>query len=106
MVLQEELSKDGKTCDVFQCDLLNAENVKKFSQDLVGRFGIIDTLVLNASSAIDDTDLLNTQTARINESIAMNLISSLSLIQDFMPGMKKQGWGRIIGVSSDVVLIL
>jgi len=103
MVLQEELSKDGKICDVFQCDLLNAENVEKFSQDLVGRFGIIDTLVLNASSAIDDTDLLNTQSARINETIAMNLISSLSLIQDFMPGMKKQGWGRIIGVSSDVV---
>jgi 3-oxoacyl-[acyl-carrier protein] reductase len=103
MVLQEELSKDGKICDVFQCDLLNTENVKKFSQDLVGRFGIIDTLVLNASTAIDDTDLLNTQSARIDESIAMNLISSLSLIQDFMPGMKKQGWGRIVGVSSDIV---
>jgi 3-oxoacyl-[acyl-carrier protein] reductase len=103
MVLQEELSKDGKICDVFQCDLLNVENVKKFSQDLVGRFGIIDTLVLNASSAIEQTDLLNTQSARINETIAMNLVSSLSLIQDFIPGMKKQGWGRIVGVSSDVV---
>lgn len=103
IVLQEELSKDGKACDVFQCDLLNAENVKKFSQDLVGRYGIIDTLVLNASSTIDDTDLLNTEAAKINESIAMNLISSLTLIQDFLPGMKKQGWGRIIGVSSDVV---
>ena len=103
MVLQEELSKDGKICDVFQCDLLNVENVKKFSQDLVGRFGIIDTLVLNASSAIEQTDLLNTQSVRINETIAMNLVSSLSLIQDFIPGMKKQGWGRIVGVSSDVV---
>ena len=102
-LLQEELSKDGKICDVFQCDLLNVENVKKFSQDLVGRFGIIDTLVLNASSAIDNTDLLNIQSARINETIAMNLISSLSLIQDFMPGMKRQGWGRIVGVSSDAV---
>jgi len=102
-VLQEELSKDGNICDVFQCDLLNVENLKKFSQDLLGRFGIIDTLVLNASTAIDDTDLLKTQIARVNESITMNLFSSLSLIQDFMPGMKKQNWGRIIGVSSDVV---
>jgi 3-oxoacyl-[acyl-carrier protein] reductase len=103
MALQDELSRDGRICDVFQCDLLNVENVKKFSQDLLGRFGTIDTVVLNASSAIDDTDLLDTQSTRINESIAMNLISSLALIQDFLPGMKDQGWGRIIGVSSDVV---
>lgn len=102
-VLQNELSKDGKSCDVFQCDLSNMENVKKFSRDLVGRFGILDTLVLNASPSINNTDLLNTQASIINESLVMNLYSSLSLIQDFMPGMIKQGWGRIVGVSSEVV---
>jgi 3-oxoacyl-[acyl-carrier protein] reductase len=103
LALQEEIVNTGGECDVFQCDLSNIENVKKFAADIVGRFGVVDTLILNASGNIDQTDILSTQVLNINESLAINLLSSLTLIQEFVPGMVEQNWGRIIGVSSDAV---
>ena len=103
LALQEEIVNTGGECDVFQCDLSNIENVKKFAADIVGRFGVVDTLILNASGNIDQTDILSTQVLNINESLSINLLSSLTLIQQFVPGMIEQNSGRIIGVSSDAV---
>jgi len=103
LALQEEIVNAGGECDVFQCDLSNIENVKKFAADIVGRFGVVDTLILNASGNIDQTDILSTQVLNINESLSINLLSSLTLIQQFVPGMIEQNSGRIIGVSSDAV---
>jgi 3-oxoacyl-[acyl-carrier protein] reductase len=101
LLLQEELIQAGGACDVFQCDLSNIDRTKKFANDLIGRFGTIDTLILNASAPIEDADLLNTSASTINDSLAVNLHSSLALVQQFVPGMMKQEWGRIVGVSSD-----
>lgn len=102
-LLHRELTDDGMVCDFFQCDLSKLEDVKRFGQDLVGRFGTIDTLILNASAHVSESSLLTTKSVMISESLSLNLFSSLELIQQFAPGMMEQQWGRIIGVSSDAV---
>lgn len=69
------------------------------AQQLFDKTGNIDILVLNASvqfrCAWDKitSDEFDTQ-------IKVNLKSSLELIQKYVPGMKKNGWGRIVTVGS------
>jgi 3-oxoacyl-[acyl-carrier protein] reductase len=101
--LMAEIMDSGGSCDHFECDLSNLGKTERFIEDLIGRFGTIDTLVLNASEAINDADIAHTTIQNLESSFSVQLYSSLRIIQKCLPSMSEQKWGRIIGISSDAV---
>jgi NAD(P)-dependent dehydrogenase (short-subunit alcohol dehydrogenase family) len=83
----------------FVSDLSHRASVTDLATEILDRFGQVDILVNNAGINIvqpiesvvdDDWDRV----------LAINLHAPMSLARAFVPGMKAQGWGRIVQISS------
>ncbi len=80
-------------------DLRQAEPIKRFCQRAVAEMGSIDILINNAG--IQHTEPVHTfPEAKWNDIIAVNLSAAFHLIQQSLPSMKNNGWGRIINIAS------
>lgn len=89
------IEQNGGVAVVEMADLCNVNETKAFAE----RIGNVDALVLNASlqfetylESITPEDMLSHYTC--------NAVSSLILIQHFVPLMKQQKWGRIVTIGS------
>lgn len=80
-------------------DLASRESCEKLAQKSLEKFGKVDILVNNAGfqhvSPIEDFPAETWE-----KMIAVLLTAPFLLSKAFWPGMKKQGWGRIINVAS------
>ncbi len=91
----KELKDLGAECEMVQADLTNPDNYKAL-KDAVGE---VDLLVLNASVQIKK-DWLEITKEDFDTQVNCNFYSSLSLMQEFVPNMKKNKFGRIITIGS------
>ena len=89
------IEQNGGVAIVEMADICNVEETKALAE----RIGKVDILVLNASlqyytylEDISADDMLSHYTC--------NAVSSLLLVQHFVPFMKEQKWGRIVTVGS------
>jgi NAD(P)-dependent dehydrogenase (short-subunit alcohol dehydrogenase family) len=67
--------------------------------EVTTRLGPIDILVLNASTEIR-ADWLAIRRDDFDAQVAVNLASSLLLLQNVVPGMADRGWGRVVSIGS------
>lgn len=96
------LEKAQKVCDGIKgmthpvvADLSDS----KADEILYAQTGNVDILVLNASiQTRKPWDQVNEE--EFNAVIRVNLLSSMKLIQRYVPHMKEQHWGRVIAVGS------
>ena len=80
-------------------DLRQSEAIKSFCNHALKAMGSIDILINNAG--IQHTESVETfPEAKWNDIIAVNLSAAFYLIQQSLPSMKSQGWGRIINIAS------
>jgi len=93
--IADQITAMGRSAQLIQADLTNPSAC----EGLIEKTGPVDILVLNASvqfrkkwDEITD-DLFDMQ-------INCNLRSSLKLIQQAVPHMRKQHWGRIVTIGS------
>ncbi len=89
---------------VLCADLAIPEAAVRLAGDCLAALGPVDTLVLNAgvwngmpADAVDRTVL--------EDLFAINLESLFHLTGAIVPGMKKRGFGRIVGISSTASLL-
>ncbi|TKB43067.1 SDR family NAD(P)-dependent oxidoreductase [Thalassotalea mangrovi] len=93
------IRESGGKCHTLSQDL----SVKNAGRDLIAsayqRFGDIDILVLNASYQVvgDFADVSNDD---FEQQININLRSNFEILQDILPRMKHQGWGRVVNIGS------
>ncbi len=66
---------------------------------LIEKVGAVDILVLNASVQCYQT-MEDFTAAEFEEHFKVNVQSSMRLIQAFLPGMQKSGWGRVLALGS------
>ena len=94
--VKAEIEKNGGIVDnIISADLKSPENTIK----IAGLAGNIDILVLNASIQYRKKwDEITTE--EFYEQISCNLLSSMRLIQHFVPYMREKKWGRIITIGS------
>jgi len=94
----------GVPCINSFCDVTSEESVKKTVDETVARFGKIDILInsagINIRGRIDDLSLDN-----FNKVMEVNVTGTWLACRAVVPGMKKNGWGRIINVGSMLSLI-
>jgi 3-oxoacyl-[acyl-carrier protein] reductase len=83
----------------FALDVTDATAGERVLAEATDRFGKIDVLVNNASSA-KWRDVEQVPDEDWQEAWDVNVMASLRLIRALVPGMRERGWGRVVNVSS------
>lgn len=84
------------------CDIGNPKQVKSFASLALKKFGVVDVLVNNASTAVPLKDIAEYSTEEWEEVIRVNINGLFYLTHAFLPSMIERKSGTIINVSSTV----
>jgi len=80
-------------------DVTNEEQVKAFVESVRQRFGRVDICVTNAGGP-PSKSFEQTSPADWEAAVRLNLMSTLHFAYAVLPGMKAQGWGRLLTITS------
>ena len=94
-----EITAAGGKAAAFGLDVSNEDQVKETIKAAVGQFGKIDILVNNAGITRDQL-VMRMKRADWDAVLQTNLTSAYLCIQQVIPSMLKQRWGRIINITS------
>ncbi len=83
----------------WQADITDQQAMAGIVDEVLKRWGRIDVLINNAAQKLFD-DFLSISAAQFEQVIRTNLIAPILLTRMVVPSMVKQGYGRIINVSS------
>jgi len=98
-----KLAKDDvKKVVAMELDVSNQVSVDKLSDEVEKTFGRLDILVNNAAILIDKDNVTasNADLETVKATLETNLIGTWRMSKAFIPLMKKNGFGRIVNVSS------
>jgi len=93
------ITASGGKAAAFVVDVADEEQVKSSIKAVLGHFGKIDILVNNAGITRDQL-VMRMKRADWDTVLNTNLTSAFLCIQQVIPSMLKQRWGRIINVTS------
>ena len=101
---KDELERVKNRCGnsnvhIFPCDLENIDNIDELSNKVHTQFNQIDILINNAGIARDNL-MLRMSEEDWSEVINVHLTGQFKLMKNFLRGMLKNKWGRIINISS------
>src|SRR5918911_3906485 len=102
-VAVSNLDRDGvENVVAMELDVSNQISVDSLSNEVEKTFGRLDILVNNAAILIDkdDTVASNADLETVKATLETNLIGAWRMCKAFIPLMKKNGYGRIVNVSS------
>ncbi len=95
----EVIKSDKGEAECFQLDVANRESVKEFSASAVKAFGAPDILINNAGYGLfKEIDRLDEE--EFDQQVDVTLKGTWYTTKSAVPHMKKQGYGRIINISS------
>ena len=99
----EEIRKTGGAAEGCVASVASMAGAREIVQTAVDGFGRIDILVNNAG-IMDQKPLVDMTEQDFDDVIATNLKGTFACTRHAVPYMIKQGWGRIINVSSASIL--
>jgi 3-oxoacyl-[acyl-carrier protein] reductase len=97
--LVAQITAAGGKAAAFVVDVSDEEQVKSAIKSALGQFGKIDILVNNAGITRDQL-VMRMKRADWDAVLNTNLTSAYLCIQQVIPSMLKQRWGRIINITS------
>jgi NAD(P)-dependent dehydrogenase (short-subunit alcohol dehydrogenase family) len=97
-----QLAQQGLEVDVQRLDVTDAQSIAALVAFLERRYGRADILVNNAGVLLDPrgSRFLDSPPATYRATLETNFIGPLALCQALLPFMRRQGYGRIVNVSS------
>jgi 3-oxoacyl-[acyl-carrier protein] reductase len=97
--LVAEITAAGGKAAAFVIDVADEEQIKSGIKSAIAHFGKIDILVNNAGITRDQL-VMRMKRADWDSVLNTNLTSAYLCIQQVIPSMLKQRWGRIINITS------
>jgi len=99
------LASEGLEPAVVALDVADPDSIKKCVADVMELFGRIDVLVNNAGIleegfSPEESSVFDVPLDRVMRNFQTNTVGPLLLIQEVVPIMRKQGYGRIVNMSS------
>lgn len=102
----EEITKEGGCCEFMKTDVMNKAVVQQNCDDIIAKYGRIDTL-LNAAGGnmpgatiTPDQTFFDLQSEQFEKVLNLNLTGTVIPTQIFLKPMVEQGKGSIINFSS------
>ena len=84
-----------------QLDVTDLDSIKRAREIIEENFGALDVLVNNAGVFLDKSkDISNLKDGILEATFEVNFFGAFYMMREFIPLMKKNGYGRIINVSS------
>jgi 3-oxoacyl-[acyl-carrier protein] reductase len=100
--VRQEIEARGGMARLFPGDVTDEEQVAQMHQQVVGQLGSIDILVINATLPHVHKPIESLSWQDMLDHMQFFVKSPLLLAQQVLPAMKKQGYGRIIHIGSEV----
>ncbi len=98
----KELDPEGERVIPAHLEVDNSVNVGEFGQWLRDRFGRVDAIVNNASTAPDSWEIgATTDLSPVAEALDVNLFGAWRVIQALLPLLRRSPRPRIVNVSSE-----
>lgn len=98
----QKLKGAGLDVSFVMIDVDNQESIRQAAVTVDQKFGKLDVLINNAGVYLDENDkFLTTDLSVLEKTMSTNFFGAYCVIHSFIPLMEKQGYGRIINVSSD-----
>ncbi|MFJ7954431.1 3-oxoacyl-[acyl-carrier-protein] reductase [Lysinibacillus sp. NPDC096418] len=94
-----EIEQEGGTAFAFKANVMEADDVHKFIEEVLNRYSKIDILINNAGITRDKT-FRNMSIEEWEEVINVNLNSAFKTTSEVINHMLEQKYGRIINISS------
>ncbi len=100
-VVTKQLTDKGLDVTYYQLDVSNKNNIKSIFDKIEQQFGRLDILINNAAILYDtDQSTINADLEQVSKALTTNLYGPWLMCQAFIPLMVKNGYGRIVNVSS------
>lgn len=96
----KEVASTKETCHFYECDVTNSEMVKECSDQIVSKFGRIDTLILNAGTEAVSSSIVDTEIAHWHNIMDTNVHGVFYILKYFLPVMIEKQQGSVIFISS------
>ncbi len=96
---QAALESEGLAVDWVQCDVADFESCQGMAEMVQAKYGHVDILV-NAAGITRDAFIHKMAKHNWDSVISTNLTSAFNVTRQFIDGMREQGFGRIINISS------
>lgn len=98
-------SDEGGGLWVAEIDIGNRDAVRELNEQMQRRWGTASVLVNNAAVSPKQSNgasagILDITPIEWDEVLRINLTGAFGLCQEFLPGMQRQRWGRIINMAS------
>ncbi len=98
--LAAELKLPAARTLAIAADLGKPDEVEKASGEILKKFGSIDVLLNFVGGWIGGKGVFETTNANLDSMLDQHLYASYAMIKAFVPPMVKNGWGRVLAVSS------
>lgn len=98
----QKLKESNLDVSFMVMDVDNQESIRQSAITVNERYGRLDVLINNAGMYLDENEkLLNMSPSILEGTMATNFFGAYHVIRSFIPLMERQGYGRIINVSSE-----
>jgi len=95
-----EIVQEGYECKSYALDVVSMDDCKRVVAEVVQDFGKIDILIHTAAVAQYSEPLKTINDDEINSTLQINLLGSIHICEAAATEMAKNGFGRIINISS------